>query len=83
MQGFSLESIRKMAEEKITVAVDGVVSRIPNGQQYTDQVHQAITNVLNDLQKQAQAQMGNMGNMGNMLGGMTGRQPNQPNPPTH
>jgi hypothetical protein len=80
MQGFSLDSIRKIAEDKIMVAVDGVVNRIPNGQQYRDQFHQAISGAMNDLQQQAQSQMGNLGGM---LGNLTGRQPNQPNPPTH
>lgn len=80
MQGFSLDSIRKTAEETITKAVDGVITRIPNGQQYTDQVHQAINGALNELQQKAQSQMGNMGGM---LGNITGSQPGQPNPPTH
>jgi predicted heme/steroid binding protein len=79
-QGFSLDSIRKMAEDKIMVAVDGVVSHIPNGQQYRDQFHQAINNALNELQQQAQSQMGNLSGM---MGNITGRQPNQPTPPTH
>jgi hypothetical protein len=79
-QGFSLDSIRKMAEDKIMVAVDGVVSHIPNGQQYRDQFRQAINNALNELQQQAQSQMGNLGGM---MGNVTGRQPNQPTPPTH
>jgi hypothetical protein len=79
-QGFSLDSIRKMAEDKILVAVDGVVSRIPNGQQYRDQFRQAINGAMNELQQQAQSQMGNLGGM---MGNITGRQSNQPNPPTH
>ena len=79
-QGFSLDSIRKMAEDKIMVAVDSVIGRIPNGQQYRDQFHQAIGNAMNELQQQAQSQMGNLGGM---MGNITGRQPNQPNPPIH
>jgi predicted PurR-regulated permease PerM len=79
-QGFSLDSIRKMAEDKILGAVDGVVARIPNGQQYQEQMHQAISNALNELQQQAQSQMGNIGGM---MGNITGRQSNQPNPPVH
>ncbi len=75
-----MDSVRKMAEDKITKAVDGVVNRIPNGQQYTDQIHQAINNVLNELQQQAQSQMGNLGGM---MGNAGNRQANQPNPPTH
>lgn len=78
-QGFSLDSIRQMAESKIMSAVDGVVSRIPNGQQYKDQFHQAISGAMDDLQRQAQSQMGNLGGM---MGGSAGRQPGQ-NPPIH
>lgn len=76
-QGFSLDSMRKMAEDKIVKAVDGVVSRIPNGQQYQEQVHQAIGKAMDELQEQAQNQMGNLGGM---MGNITGR---QPNPPSH
>lgn len=76
-QGFSLDSMRKMAEDKIMMAVDGVVNRIPNGQQYQEQFHQAITKAMSELQQQAQSQMGNLGGMLGNLGGQ------QPNPPTH
>jgi hypothetical protein len=76
-QGFSLDSMRKIAEDKIVNAVDGVVSRIPNGQQYKEQFHQAIGKAMNELQQQAQNQMSNMGGM---MGNITGQ---QPNPPTH
>ncbi len=79
-QGFSLESLRKTAEEKIFTAVDGVVNRIPDGQKYRDQIHQAITKAIDELQQQAQSQMGNLGGM---MGNVTGRQPNPPNPPVH
>jgi hypothetical protein len=79
-QGFSLDSIRKMAEDKIMTAVDSVITRIPNGQQYRDQFHQAIGNAMNELQQQAQSQMGNLGGM---MGNITGRQSGQPNPPIH
>lgn len=78
-QGFSLDSMRKMAEDKIMGAIDGVVNRIPNGQQYRDQFQQAITKAMGELQQQAQSQIGNLGGMM----GMGGRQPDQPNPPTH
>ena len=75
--GFSLDSIRKMAEDKIMVAVDGVIGRIPNGQQYRDQFRQAIDKAMDELQQQAQSQMSNLGGM---MGNVTGR---QPNPPVH
>jgi hypothetical protein len=80
MQGFSLDSLRQMAEDKIMSAVDGVINHIPNGSQYRDKFRQAINGAMNDLQKQAQSQMGNLGGM---MGNLGGRQPNQPNPPTH
>lgn len=79
-QGFSLDSLRKTAEDKIMVAVDGVIGRIPNGQQYREQLRNAITGALNEMQQQAQSQIGNLGGM---MGGVTGRQTNPPNPPSH
>ena len=79
-QGFSLDSIRRAAEDKIFAAVDVVINRIPNGQQYKDQFRQAIDSALDDLQRQAQTHLGGM--MGN-LGGFTGRKPDQDNPPAH
>lgn len=72
--------MRKMAEDKIMVAIDGVVNRIPNGQQYRDQFQQAISKAMGELQQQAQNQIGNLGGM---MGNLGGRQPDQPNPPSH
>lgn len=82
-QGFSLDSIRKAAEEKILAAVDGVIDRIPNGHQYQDQFKQAISGAMDDLQRQAQNQLSNLGGLMGNLGGMTGRRPDQGNPPVH
>jgi hypothetical protein len=82
-QGFSLDSIRQMAEDKILTAVDGVIGRIPNGQQYREQFRQAIGGAMDELQRTAQSQMGNMGGMMGNLGNMAGRRPDQGNPSLH
>jgi len=81
--GISLDAIRKMVEDKVLAAVDGVLGQIPNGQQYQGKFRQAIGGAMNDLQQQAQSQMGNLGGMMGNLGGMTGRRPDQGNPPIH
>ncbi len=81
MQGFSLDSFRRMAEGKIQAAVDGVLTRIPNGQQYRDQFHQAIGGAINEIQEQAQSQMGNAGGLLGHLKGMFGHNPEQGHPP--
>jgi hypothetical protein len=75
-QGFSLDSIRRAAENKILAAVDGVITHIPNGQQYREQFRQAIDSAMDELQRQAQNQLNN-------LGGTRGRQSDQGNPPVH
>lgn len=83
-QGFSLGAIRKVVEEKVCEAVDGVANRIPNGQQYRDQFHQAIVGAMDTLEKQVQNQMSNMGGAMGNLGNMMGKSSNQPgNPPVH
>jgi hypothetical protein len=82
-QGLSMDAIRKMVEDKVLAAVDGVLGNIPNGMQYKDKFRQAIGGAMNDLQQQAQSQMGNLGGMMGNLGGMTGRKPDQGNPPIH
>jgi hypothetical protein len=82
-QGFDLNSIRQMVEDKVMAAVDGVLGRIPNGPQYRDHFHQAIGGAINELHQQAQSRMGNLGGMLGNLGGMSGRQPDQGNPPVH
>ncbi|MEO7021650.1 MAG: hypothetical protein ABI234_15970 [Ktedonobacteraceae bacterium] len=83
-QGFSLDAIRKMVEEKVYEAVEGVANRIPNGQHYHDQFRQAISDAMDTLQQQAQSQMSNRSGMLGNLGNMTGKRPNQPgNPPIH
>jgi hypothetical protein len=81
--GISLDAMRKMVEDKVLAAVDGVLNTIPNGMQYKDKFRQAIGGAMNDLQQQAQSQMGNLGSMMSNLGGMTGRRPDQDNPPVH
>lgn len=82
-QGFSLDSIRKAAEEKILAAVDSVVDHIPNGQQYKDQFWQAVDSAMDDLQRQAQSQLSNLSSMLGNLSDRMGRRPDQDNPPVH
>jgi hypothetical protein len=80
----SLDAIRKMVEDKVMGAIDGVLGSIPNGMQYKDKFTQAIGGAMNDLQQQAQSRMGNLGGMMGNLGGMAGgRRPDQGNPPIH
>lgn len=81
-QGFDLNSIRQMVEDKVMGAVDGVLGHIPNGQQYRDRFHSAIGKAIDELQQQAQGRMGNLGGMLGSFGGMSGRQPDRDNPPT-
>jgi hypothetical protein len=83
MQGFSLEHIRQTVEEKVMGAVDGVLTRIPNGPQYREQFRQAIGGALNDLQQQAQGQAGPLGGIMGKLGGIFGHSHEQGNPPAH
>lgn len=82
-QGFSLDSIRKATEEKILAAVDGVVNRIPNGQEYKDQFRQAISGAMDDLQRQAQSQLSNMSGMLGNMGDRVSRKHDQGGPPVH
>jgi hypothetical protein len=82
-QGMNLDTIRQTVESEVLKAVDGVLGRIPNGQQHRDQFRQAISGAMDNLQQQAQGQMGNLGNLGGMLGNMTGQKRDQPNPPAH
>ena len=79
-QGFSLDAIRRTVEDKVLEAVDGVCGRIPHGEQYKEQFHSAIDSTMDNLQRQAQSQIGNLGGM---PGNISGQQGNQPNPPRH
>ncbi len=79
----SLDAIRKMVEDKVMGAIDGVLGSIPNGMQYKDKFSQAIGGAMNELQQQAQGQMGNLGGMLGNLGGIAGRRPDQGPPPVH
>ena len=81
MQGLSVDSIRRMAEDRIMAAVDGVLARIPNGPQYRNDFHRAIDKAIDEVQQQVQGQAGNLGGMLGNLG--QGRQPDQPGPPVH
>jgi len=79
-QGMNLDTIRHTVESKVLEAIDGVLARIPNGQQHRDQFHQAINGAMDNFQQQAQGQMGNLGGM---MGNITGQKRDQPNPPAH
>lgn len=83
-QGFSLDAIRRIVEDKVCEAVESVVSRIPNGHQYRDQFRQAIGGAMDHLQQQAHSQMGGLGGMmGNLGMGQRTDQPPSGNPPIH
>ncbi len=73
-----VDQLRHQAEQQIDNTIDQFAQKIPGGTQVNQQAKDAMSGVLDNLEKQAEAQGGNLlGNAGNMLGGMFGHQNDQ------
>ena len=72
------EQLKQMAEQRIDATIDQYAQKIPGGTQVSQQAKDAAGNVLDGLEKQAEAQAGNLlGNVGNEVGGLFGHQNEQ------
>ena len=68
-----VEQLKHQAEQKIDETIDQFAQKVPGGTQYSQQAKDAMSGVLDNLEKEAEQQGGNiLGNLGNSIGGMFG-----------
>ncbi len=68
-----MDALKNQAEQKIDETIDQFAQKIPGGTQFSGQAKEAMSGVLDNLEKQAEEQGGNiLGNIGNSIGGIFG-----------
>jgi len=73
-----MDSLKQQAEQKIDETIDQFAQKVPGGTQFSQQAKDAMSGVLDNLEKQAEEQGGNiLGNLGNTIGGIFGQHKNE------
>lgn len=68
-----MDQYKHQAEQKIDETIDQFAQKIPGGTQFSQQAKDAMSGVLDNLEKEAEAQGGNiLGNLGDTIGGLFG-----------
>ena len=68
-----VDALKHQAEQKIDETIDQYAQKIPGGTQFSQQAKDAMSGVLDNLEKEAEEQGGNiLGNIGNSIGGIFG-----------
>ena len=68
-----MDALKNQAEQKIDETIDQFAQKVPGGTQFSQQAKDAMSGVLDNLEKQAEEQGGNiLGNIGNSIGGIFG-----------
>ncbi len=68
-----VDQLKNQAEQKIDETIDQLAQKIPGGTQFSGQAKEAMSGVLDNLEKQAEEQGGNiLSNLGNSIGGIFG-----------
>lgn len=68
-----MDALKHTAEQKIDETIDQFAQKVPGGTQFSQQAKDAMSGVLDNLEKEAEQQGGNiLGNLGNTIGGIFG-----------